>query len=121
MTLSRCRSHGYATTSDLGVAVARKIIKVKMAHRALHLIDIESRVSIHHHLDILVLRRESLYTDVLESAVGNHLAHLLELRARERLFHKVGVRIFSLFPVGEDVNFLPDHFVSDVVLQDKLL
>ena len=29
MTASRCRSHGYATTNDLGVAGARKIIQVK--------------------------------------------------------------------------------------------
>ena len=124
MAASRCRSHGYATTSDFGVAVAGKIIKMKVAHRALYLVDVESRVSVHHHLDVLVLRRESLYTDVVQSAVGNHLAHLLELRARERLFHKVGVRVFSLPHVGVDelVHFRPDHFVSDlVVLREKLL
>ena len=95
-----------------------------MAHRALHLIDVESRVSVHHPLDVLVLRRESLYTDDLEAAVGNHLAHLLELRARERLFHKVGVRISSSLHVGVDelVHFRPDHFVGDlVVLRDNLL
>ena len=45
MTASRCRTHGYATTSDLGIDVARKIIQIKIAHRALHLIDVESRVS----------------------------------------------------------------------------
>ena len=76
MTPSRCRSHGYATINDFGVAVAAKIIEIKMAHRALHLIDVESRVSVYHHLDVLVLRRESLYTDVLESSVGNYLALL---------------------------------------------
>ena len=89
MTASRRRSHGYATTRDLGVAVAGKIIQIKMAHRTLHLTDVESRVSVNPHLDVLVLRRESLYTYVIESAVGNHFAHLLEVRARERLFHKV--------------------------------
>ena len=109
--------------SDLGVAVARTIIQVKTAHGALHMIYAESRVLVHHHLDVLVFRRESLNTYVLGSVVGNCLAHLLELRARERLFHKVGVRIWSVLHVGvgELVHFRSDHFVSDlVVLRDKL-
>ena len=38
-TASRCRSHGFATTSDLGVVVARKRIQKKMACRALYVID----------------------------------------------------------------------------------
>ena len=59
MTASRRRSHGCATTSDVGLAVARNIIQVKMVHRALHLINVESRVSAHYHLDVLVLHRES--------------------------------------------------------------
>ena len=76
MTASRCRSHGYVTTSDLGVAIARKIIQVKMAHRALHLIDVDSRVSIHHVLDALVLRSNPLYTGALESSsVGNRIMY----------------------------------------------
>ena len=87
MAARRCRRHRYATTNDLGVAVARKVTQVKVAHRALHLINVESRVSVHYHLDVLVLRRDSLNTHVLESAVGNRLAHLFELRARERLLH----------------------------------
>ena len=62
ITASRCCSHGFATTTDFGVAVARKIVQVKMAHRASHLIDIERRVSVHHHLGVLVLGRESLNT-----------------------------------------------------------
>ena len=67
MTASQCRCHGYATTGVLRVAVARKIIQVKMAHRALHLINVESRVSVHHHLDVLALRRESLEHIVMSS------------------------------------------------------
>ena len=89
MTASRARSQYYATTSDYGVAVATKIIRMKMEHSVLHLIDDEYQVSVHHHLNVLVLRGESLYTDILELAVKNHLAYLLELRARERLLHKV--------------------------------
>ena len=89
MTVSPRRSHGNATNSDLGVAVTAKIIQIEMAHRALHLIDVESRNSGRHHLGVLVLCRELLYTDVIESAVENYVAYLLELRARERLFHKV--------------------------------
>ena len=118
MTASRCGSHGFATTSDLGVAVARKVIQLKMVHRALHLIDVESRVSVYHRADVLVLRGQPLYRGFLKSAVGNRLAHLLELRARERFFHKVGVRIFSLihFGVDERVHFCPDHFVSNLLL-----
>ena len=109
MTASRSRSHGCAATSYLGVAVARKVIQVNMAHRALHLINVESRVSVHHHLDVLVLHCESLNTYVLQSAVGNCLAHLLELRARERLFHKLRVWVFSMLyvGVGELVHFVP--------------
>ena len=81
------------------------------------------RVSVHHHLDVLVLRSESLHTDVLESAVGSNLARLIYLRAPEHLFHKVRVRIFSLLHVGVDelVHLRPDHFVSDfVILRHRL-
>ena len=69
MTACRRRSHGNATTSNLGVAVAANIIQTEMTRRALHLTDVERRISGHRHLDVLVLRRESLYTDVIESAV----------------------------------------------------
>ena len=94
-----------------------------MAHRALHLTNVDSRFLVHH-LDVLVLRRESLKTDVLESAVRNRLTHLLELRARERLSHKIRVQVFLLLHVGvnELVNFRQDHLVTDfIAFEDKLL
>ena len=94
-----------------------------MAHRALHLTNVTNGASVNHHLECPCTPRKSLNTQVLESAVGNRLSHLLELRARERLF-QVEVTIFSLLHVGVDklVLFRPDHFVSDlVVILEKLL
>ena len=99
MAASRGRSHGYATTSDLGVAVARKIIQVNMAHRALNLINVESRVSVHH-LGILILRSKPLYTEVLNSSVGDGFAHLLKLCTGEGFLHGIIIRISFLFHRG---------------------
>ena len=100
MIASQGRSHGYATTSDLGVAVGRKIIRVKMAHRPLHLINVKSQVSVNHHLDNFVLRSMSLYTGVLMSSVGDGFAHLLYLCTGEGFCREIIIRIFSLFRRG---------------------
>ena len=65
-------------------------------------VSVKRGVPVHHHLDVLVLRSESLNPKLLATAVGDRLAHLLELRALERLFHKVGIWVFSVFLVGVD-------------------
>ena len=84
---SRCfRSHGYGVTSDLDIALPRKVGQKNMAHCVLHLIDVECGVSAHYKLFILVFSSEPLYTIILQPAVGDRLAHLLALRACERLF-----------------------------------
>lgn len=63
--------HGYATAGDLpfGSVAALEVINVEMTHGALHLVDIESGVT--------VLRSEPLMIDVLEPGVGYRFAHLL--------------------------------------------
>ena len=67
-----------------------KTMQINVAHRALHLVDVERGVSARHHfVDVLVFRSEPLDTNILKSAAGGRFAHLFELRARERLSHKV--------------------------------
>lgn len=61
----RCRNHGHAAIIDSGIAVARKIIQIKMAHHAMHVIGVKSGVSVHGLLDVLVFRSEPLNTNVL--------------------------------------------------------
>ena len=82
----RFRGHGYGVTSDLDIALPRMVGQENMAYRVLHLIDVECGVSAHYKLYILVFRSEPLDTIILSPAVGDRLAHLLALRARERLF-----------------------------------
>ena len=95
-----------------------KIIQLKMAHRSMQLTHLQGGVSIHHYLDVLVLRSEPLNTFFFEPAVGHKLAHLLELIARECLFHQVGTWVSSVAhaAVNKLVHFCLDHAVSDLVL-----
>ena len=88
MSASRRHNDGYTATSDLGTAVARKNIKIKMSHCALYLLDVTTGASVHHHVDVFVFRSEPLSTVILESWVGDRLAHRLEFRVRERFFYK---------------------------------
>ena len=57
---------------------------------------------VHYQFDVLVLRSQPLAVNVLESAIGDRFAHLLELRSGESLLHEVVVRILALLHAGVD-------------------
>lgn len=73
--------------------IYRRGTAVAVPHCALHLVDIEVGVEVHHRqIDALTLRSESLDANALEPPVRNRFVHLLEVRARQNVLHEeVGV------------------------------
>lgn len=64
-----------------------------MEHGAWDLFDVEGGVSVSHQLGVLVLCSEPLDANALEPPVGEGFTHLLELKARDKFFREVVVRI----------------------------
>ena len=89
-----------------------------MTHGALHLFYAEHRVVVHHPFDVLVLRSKPLDGNVFESTSGDAFTRLLGLRARERLYHEMVVRIVALRHAGVDhlLHGCTDVFVGDLVV-----
>lgn len=89
-----------------------------MAHGGLHLVDVKCWITIHHELDVLVFRGESLDANILESPVGDGFTHPLKLGASKGLFHEVVVRILPLLHRRRDqlLHSGVYNFVSHLVV-----
>ena len=89
-----------------------------MSHGGLHLVDVEGRVEVHHHLNILVLVSEARYADVLEPPVGYLFPHLLDPDAENTLLVEVVVWVLSRLHrrVYELLHGCADDLIGDLVV-----
>ena len=79
--------HGGATPGYASLCpVPRLLVEKHVSHGGLHLVDVEGRVAVHHHLHILVLVGEVRDADVLELPVRYLFSHLLGPDAEKTLF-----------------------------------
>ena len=89
-----------------------------MSHGGLHLVDVEGRVAVHHHLHILVLVGEARDADILESPVGYLFFHLLDPDAEKTLLVEVVVWVLSRLHrrVHELFHSCGDDLIGDLVV-----
>ena len=90
VVIRRCLGrHGGATPGYASLhPVPRLLVEKRVSRGGLHLVDVEGRVAVHHHLHILVLVGEARDAAVLEPPVGYLFSHLLDLDAEKTLFVK---------------------------------
>ena len=91
--IRRCLGrHGGATPGYAPLRpVPRLLVEKHVSHGGLHLVDVERRVAVHHHLHILVLVYEARDADVLEPPVGYLFSDLVDPDVEETLLVEVVV------------------------------
>ena len=94
-----CRCLGCHSGATPGYAslrpVPRLLVEKRVSHGGLHLVDVEGRVAVQHHLHILALVGEARDADVLEPPVGYRFSHLLDPDAEKTLLVEVVVWVLS--------------------------
>ena len=93
VVVRRCLGrHGSATSGYASLRpVPLLLVEKHVSHGGLHLVDVEGRVAVHHHLHILVLAGEARDEDVLEPPAGYLFSHLLDHDAEKKLLVEIVV------------------------------
>ena len=91
VVIRRCLDrHGGATPGYVSLRpVPRLLVEKHVSYGCLHLVDVEGRVAVHHHLHILVLVGQACDADVLEPPVGYLFSHLLDPDAEKTFLVEV--------------------------------
>ena len=111
--------HGDATPGYASLRlVSRLLIEKHVSHGGLHLVEVELRVTVHHHLHIFVLIGEVRDADVLELPVGYRFSHLLDPDAEKTLLVEVVVWVLSRLHrcVHELLHGCGDDLIGDLVV-----
>ena len=87
VVIRRCLGrHGDATPGYASLhPVPRLLVEKHVSHGSLHVVDVEGRATVHHHIHILVLVGEARDADVLEPPVG-YLFSIYSILMRRRRF-----------------------------------
>ena len=120
IVIHRCLGrHGGATPGYPSLSpVPRLLVEKHVSHGGLHLVDVEGRVAVHHHLHILVLVGEARDTDVLEPPVGYLFSHLLDPDAGKTRLVEVVVWVLSRLHrrVHKLLHGCADYLIGDLVV-----
>ena len=120
VAIPRCLGrHGGATPGHVSLRpVPRLLVEKHLSHGGLHLVDVEGRVSVHYHLQILVLVGEARDADVIEPPVGYLFSHLLDPDAEKTLLVEVVVWVLSRLHrrVHELLYGCADDLIGDLVV-----
>ena len=120
VVIRRCLGrHGGATPGYASLhPVPRLLVEKHMSHGGLHVVDVEGRVAVHHHIHILVLIGEARDADVLELPVGYLFSHLLDPDADKTLLVEVVVWVLSRLRrrVHELLHDCADDLMGDLVV-----
>ena len=120
VVIFRCLGrHGGATPGFASLRpVPRVLVEKHVSHGGLHLVDVEGRVAVYHHLHILVLVGEAHDADVLEPPVGYLFSYLLDPDAEKTLLVEVVVWLLSRLHRGvhELLHGCADDLIGDLVV-----
>ena len=111
--------HGGATPGYAFLRpVPRLLVEKHVSHGGMHLVDVEGRVAVHHHLHILVLVGEARDADVLEPPVGYLFSHIFDSDAEKTLLVEVVVWDLSRLyrRVHELLHGCADDLIGDLVV-----